>query len=67
MIGIEGAGDNAFTSIGVAALSETAGKLRYVPNADGVTVEGDTDGNGEADFSIDVLGVSSLTAADFVL
>ena len=64
---IEGAGDNAFTFIGAGAFSETAGELRYVANADGVTVEGDTDGNGEADFSIDVLGVSSLTAADFVL
>jgi hypothetical protein len=64
---IEGSGDNAFTFIGTGAFSDTAGELRYVANAEGVTIEGDTDGDGQADFSIDVLGVSSLKAADFLL
>ena len=64
---IDGSGDDAFTFIGDDAFSETAGELRYQANADGVTIEGDTDGDGEADFSIEVLGVASLQAADFLL
>jgi Ca2+-binding RTX toxin-like protein len=64
---IEGSADNAFTFIGTGDFSETAGELRYAANAYGVTVEGDTDGDGAADFSIDVLGVASLKAADFLL
>jgi Ca2+-binding RTX toxin-like protein len=62
-----GAGGNqAFTFIGAAAFSGTAGELRAA-GASNTTVYGDTDGNGSADFSILVAGVTGLTAADFVL
>ena len=35
--------------------------------SDGVVFSGDVNGDGVADFNVTVTGVSSLTAADFVL
>jgi predicted extracellular nuclease len=62
-------GDQAFTFIGSGAFGNHAGELRAT--FDGVnnvwTVEGDTDGNGSADFTIHVttLNAHPITAADF--
>ncbi len=67
------AGDQAFTLIGTGGFSKVAGQLRYQVStaSDGhsfTLVEGDTDGNGMADFSI-VLDhyKAGLSARDFVL
>ena len=59
------AGDNAFHA--VADFTGKSGELRLQVQADGLVVEGDTDGDGLADFSIIVLGALSLQQSDFVL
>jgi Ca2+-binding RTX toxin-like protein len=61
------AGDQAFSFIGTSAFGFHASELRYAPNGGGVTVSGDINGDGLADFSIDLSGVSSLAATDFIL
>lgn len=64
-------GDQAFAFIGDAAFSGQAGELRSVLDREtGRTrVEGDTDGDGSADFAIQlvVFGEPPLIAADFIL
>ena len=57
------ASDQAFSYIGAAAFSSAAGQLRFAGNI----LSGDVDGNGTGDFEIQLLGVASLTAGDFVL
>jgi hypothetical protein len=64
---IDGGADNAFTFVGSGGFTGVAGQLHYVAGAGEVTVQGDTNGDGAADFSITVLGVSSLAAGDFML
>lgn len=56
-------GDQAFTFIGNAAFGNVAGQLRY----DNGVVEGDTNGDGIADFSVIIANNAVLTASDFVL
>jgi trimeric autotransporter adhesin len=56
------AGNQAFTYIGAAAFSGTAGQLNYV----GGFVQGDTNGDRVADFMIEV-NAFSLSATDFFL
>ena len=54
------AGDQLFAWIGTAAFAGTAGQLRYQVNSPGnFTIQGDVDGNGSADFAINV--TSSFT------
>ncbi len=55
--------DDAFTFIGNAAFSSVAGQLRF---ANGL-IEGDVDGDGLADFTIQLLGRTSVTVDDFIL
>ena len=65
--------NDAFTFRGAAAFSGTAGELRFerVNNAgttnDYTLVTGDVDGNGTADFVIELTGLITLRAIDFVL
>ncbi len=64
------AGDQAFTWIGSSAFSGTAGELRAENlNNQGWYVEGDTDGNGTADFIVQLTlqGQTSLSVGDFIL
>jgi len=64
------AGNQAFVFLGTAAFNTADGKigeLRYEKSATGVTVYGDQNGDGIADFVLRVDGVSSLAAGDFVL
>lgn len=56
-------GDQAFTFVGNAAFSNVAGQLRY----DGGVVQGDTNGDGIADFSVTLVGNPALAASDFLL
>jgi len=60
------AGDQGFGFIGAAAFGNHAGELRYEVSAANTTVFGDVDGNGVADFAIQLLGVSTLVATDFI-
>jgi VCBS repeat-containing protein len=57
--------DQAFTFIGTAAFGNRAGELRYIPGTT-IVVQGDTDGNGVADFALKIVGATALQATDFV-
>lgn len=61
------AADDAFAFIGTGAFTGVAGQLRYESFAGGVTVLADTDGNGAADLTLDVLGLTSMAANCFLL
>jgi len=56
-------GDQAFTFIGSLGFRGKAGELRFADNA----VSGDVNGDKTADFTIHVLGLTSLSKGDFYL
>ena len=59
--------DNAFAFIGTSAFSGVAGQLRYAA-ANGVTIiSADANGDRVADLQIELRGLFTLTAADFIL
>jgi Ca2+-binding RTX toxin-like protein len=61
-------GDQAFVFIGAAAFHGVAGELRFATVAGGgVTVTGDTNGDGVADFTLNLSTVTSVAAGDFLL
>lgn len=60
------AGDQAFNFVGSAALA-TAGDLRFATNGTDGFVLGDTNGDGNADLNILLMGITSMSATDFVL
>jgi len=53
-----------FVFIGDDAFSGSAGELRFVPDFEDGLLEGDVNGDGTADFAIELLGVTSLTGDD---
>ncbi|HEX8450118.1 MAG TPA: RTX toxin, partial [Allosphingosinicella sp.] len=63
------AGDQAFSWIGSNAFSGSAGQLRAYQDGGSWFVEGDTDGNGSADFVImlSLDGPTPLSSGDFAL
>jgi hypothetical protein len=68
--GTNGAINDAFTFIGNQAFGGVAGQLRVYDTADAQIIEGDVNGDGVADFAIEVAKnpfTLTLTAADFVL
>ncbi|MGO1076595.1 calcium-binding protein [Inquilinus sp. CA228] len=61
-------GNQAFTFIGAAAFSGQAGELRFLHIQGPDNIQGDVDGDGHADFRIDLYSdVLAMTAADFIL
>ncbi|MGF6227725.1 Ca2+-binding RTX toxin-like protein [Inquilinus ginsengisoli] len=60
-------GDTAFSFIGTAAFSGTAGQLRYESVGDTTTVSADVNGDGTADMVIHLDGAITLQASDFML
>jgi hypothetical protein len=60
-------GDQAFSFIGTGAFSNTAGQLRYEQISGNTYVEGDTNGDGVADFMIRFDGLHALVSGDFGL
>ncbi|MDG6079094.1 hypothetical protein E3U23_07805 [Erythrobacter litoralis] len=57
-------GDQAFTFVGMNAFSGTAGELRYEVGAEGVTLLGDMDGNGVADYQLLLEGIDTIATPD---
>jgi Ca2+-binding RTX toxin-like protein len=62
-------GDDAFSFIGNAAFTGVAGQLRFFDSGAHTLVQGDTDGNGVADFEVLLQGNAGhpLFVTDFVL
>jgi len=61
------AGDQAFSWIGTAAFSGTAGELRYAFDGTDTWLQGDTTGDGVSDFEIVFTGSLTLFTTDFYL
>ncbi|HEX8525637.1 calcium-binding protein, partial [Allosphingosinicella sp.] len=60
-------GDQAFAYIGSGAFTNSAGQLRVVGAGTGIwEVQGDTNGDGVADFLITVYSAAAPTAGDFI-
>lgn len=62
-----GGGNQAFKWIGKADFHGRKGELHFVKKGGYVLVEGDTNGDGRADFQIQVNGVGALAKDDFFL
>ncbi|MET0743207.1 MAG: hypothetical protein ABWY78_07540 [Microvirga sp.] len=60
-------GNQAFSFIGQKAFQDRAGELRYEKDGAVLVVQGDVNGDGNADFSIAVKGTPFLTKGYFVL
>lgn len=60
-------GNDKFKWIGKKAFHGVEGELRYKVTATGLLVEGDIDGNGKADFQIELDGVFSISKAGLLL
>jgi Ca2+-binding RTX toxin-like protein len=59
--------DNRFTFIGDHDFSDKQGELAFHIKGGSTFIQGDVDGDGVADFSIELHGKINLTAQDFVL
>ena len=62
-----GRNNQAFSPTLVSAFTHQKGQLMVEQTLDGVVVSGDINGDGRADFSLHVLGISLLQADDFIL
>jgi hypothetical protein len=60
-------GDQAFVFIGTEAFSGAAGELRFEQIGSNTFVQSDTDGDGEADLWIRLVGLHTLESDHFVL
>jgi Ca2+-binding RTX toxin-like protein len=61
------AGNQAFIFIGAAAFSNVPGQLHYSAAGGSLTLSGDVDGDGVADLSIVLNGVTTVASSDLVL
>ena len=59
--------NEAFAFIGTAAFHHVAGELRYEQLSGNTYVQGDTNGDGAADFWVRLDGLQTLTSGDFYL
>ena len=64
---ISGGGDDAFSFIGAAGFSGTAGELRALTLATATRILGDVNGDAVADFEILLTDPLILSAGDFIL
>ncbi|MDO6963846.1 M10 family metallopeptidase C-terminal domain-containing protein [Rhizobium alvei] len=60
-------GDQKFRFIGSKAFSQDAGEIRYQVKSGETLIYGDVDGNGTADFEIEVTGSTAFLTSDFIL
>ncbi len=60
-------GNQAFKFIGETAFTKTAGELHTREVGSKTYVEGDVNGDGRADFAIEVTGTADLVKSDFIL
>lgn len=62
-----GAGNQKFEFIGSERFHKEKGELHFLKKAGFLLVEGDINGDGKADFQIEVHGAGKLVADDFIL
>ena len=67
LVDLEASVGHAFTFIGTQQFHHTAGELRQSDSGANTIVSGDTNGDGKADFSIELTGHFALTSGDFTL
>lgn len=60
-------GNQKFSFLGESDFTGNAGELVYRAGENHVTVFGDTDGDGSADFAIKLAGITSLAEGDFLV
>lgn len=63
----KGSGNQAFKFIGKQDFHGKKGELHYFKKGNKTFVEGDTNGDGKADFKLELSGKINLTADDFFL
>lgn len=61
------AGNQMFRFLGTSEFSHRAGEIRYTIDRTGLTIQGDVNGDGIADFAIRVATLQALSASDFLL
>ena len=59
--------DDAFAFIGTTAFSSTAGELRFEQTGTETIAQADVDGDGAADWEVELTGTISLVEGDFIL
>ena len=67
LIDLGGLVDGALRFIGTDAFSGTGGELRYDTDGDDILILADIDGDGGADFGLDLQDVTAVVAGDFLL
>lgn len=67
LIDLSGLIDGALSVIGSEAFSGTGGELRYDTDGDDILILADIDGDGGADFGLDLQDVTAVEAGDFLL
>lgn len=55
-----------YANVAYGAFTRTAGQLRYVFEGGNTILRGDINGDGRADFSIEILGQFDLGSGDFL-
>jgi serralysin len=60
-------GDQAFKFIGSQGFHDKARELHFTKDGNSIFVEGDVNGDGNADFAIKVADISSIAKIDFIL
>ena len=65
--GTHHSGNQSFHFIGTQGFHHNEGELRYKVVASGVIIQGDTNGDGHADFSVQADGLAALLKNDFIL
>jgi len=60
-------GDQAFAFMGSADFTGKAGELHAILAGDDTLIEGDVNGDAKADFQIELPGIHTLAASDFIL
>jgi pectate lyase len=60
-------GDQSFSFIGSGKFTGQAGELHAIQSGGDTLIEGDVNGDGKADFQIELAGFHNLAASDFIL